>query len=60
MIFFFYSEICDLIIRESVYEGERAKESPDRKRFHKNVTRHNQNLCMKVKGKEKAKGEIKC
>ena len=52
--------MCDRIIKESVYEGERAKESPDRKRFQKNVTRHNQNLCMKVKGKEKAKGEIKC
>jgi hypothetical protein len=52
--------MCDRITKEFVYEGERAKESPDRKRFQKNVTRHNQNLCMKVKGKEKAKGERKC
>jgi len=44
-----------------VYEGERAKEKPgQKKRFLKDVTRHNENLCMKVKGKEKAKGERKC
>ena len=59
--FSFFQKICDLIAKESVYQGERAKEKPgQKKRFQKDVTRHNKNLCMKVKGKEKAKGERKC
>ena len=53
--------MCDLITKESVYEDERAKEKPgQKKRFQKDVTIHNENLCMKVKRQRKAKGERKC